>query len=329
VITVTYNGTQIDLVINWAANLLGTWKMTVKGDVMREVSEKTVSYTNDDGTVTTEQWQSAIEQSSQRISLSAKKDDLETAGIHLDGENSRIDLLADKTQFLRSIDRLPFIKIGVDDDNMPYLIFMMPDGVTEAYNLGYKGLVSLIDEGVKASFSNEVRLVLLGFVDDYLDEGVPCEDLYNGCTDPLSQYFYRYNQTRMKQANGTYVLVPATPNYDGMYYNGNTIDEGNPNRFPVSTLQTLDDISGALENDITLWVGFRTRLDGWDDTNEPIARMPMINYTATCVLYWVQNSRVIRSEQIAVTRNKTNKSSDNVYFITNSDGSTKDHYIIN
>lgn len=328
VITVTYNGTPIDLVINWAANLLGTWKMTVKGDVMREVSEKTVSYTNDDGTVTTEQWQSAIEQSSQRISLSAKKDDLETAGIHLDGENSRIDLLADKTQFLRSIDRLPFIKIGVDDDNMPYLIFMMPDGVTEAYNLGYKGLVSLIDEGVKASFSNEVRLVLLGYVDDYLDEGVPCEDLYNGCTDPLSQYFYRYNQTRMKQANGTYVLVPATPNYDGMYYNGNTIDEGNPNRFPVSTLQTLDDISGALENDITLWVGFRTRLDGWDDTSEPIARVPMINYTATCVLYWVQNSRVIRSEQIAVTRNKTNKSSDNVYFITNSDGSTKDHYII-
>jgi hypothetical protein len=328
VITVTYNGTQIDLVINWAANLLGTWKMTVKGDVMQEVSEKTVSYTNDDGTVTTEQWQSAIEQSSQRISLSAKKDDLETAGIHLDGANSRIDLLADQTQFLRSIDRLPFIKIGVDDDNMPYLIFMMPDGVTEAYNLGYKGLVSLIDEGVKASFSNEVRLVLLGFVDDYLDEGVPCEDLYNGCTDPLSQYFYRYNQTRMKQANGTYVLVPATPNYDGMYYNGNTIDESNPNRFPVSTLQTLDDISGALENDITLWVGFRTRLDGWDDTSEPIARVPMINYTATCVLYWVQNSRVIRSEQIAVTRNKTNKSSDNVYFITNSDGSTKDHYII-
>jgi hypothetical protein len=328
VITVTYNGTQIDLVINWAANLLGTWKMTVKGDVMQEVSKKTVSYTNDDGTVTTEQWQSAIEQSSQRISLSAKKDDLETAGIHLDGANSRIDLLADQTQFLRSIDRLPFIKIGVDDDTMPYLIFMMPDGVTEAYNLGYKGLVSLIDEGVKASFSNEVRLVLLGFVDDYLDEGVPCEDLYNGCTDPLSQYFYRYNQTRMKQANGTYVLVPATPNYDGMYYNGNTIDEGNPNRFPVSTLQTLDDISGALENDITLWVGFRTRLDGWDDTNEPIARVPMINYTATCVLYWVQNSRVIRSEQIAVTRNKTNKSSDNVYFITNSDGSTKDHYII-
>ncbi len=328
VITVTYNGTPIDLVINWAANLLGTWKMTVKGDVMREVSEKTVSYTNDDGTVTTEQWQSAIEQSSQRISLSAKKDDLETAGIHLDGENSRIDLLADKTQFLRSIDRLPFIKIGVDEDNMPYLIFMMPDGVTEAYNLGYKGLVSLIDEGVKASFSNEVRLVLLGFVDDYLDDGVPCEDLYNGCTDPLSQYFYRYNQTRMKQANGTYVIVPATPNYDGMYYNGNTIDEGNPNRFPVSTLQTLDDISGALEDDITLWVGFRTRLDGWDDTSEPIARVPMINYTATCVLYWVQNSRVIRSEQIAVTRNKTNKSSDNVYFITNSDGSTKDHYII-
>lgn len=329
VITVTYNGTPIDLAINWAANLLGTWKMTVVGDVMREVSRKTVSYTNDDGTVTTEQWQSAIEQSSQRISLSAKKDDLETAGIHLDGENSRIDLLADKTQFLRSIDRLPFIKIGVDDDNMPYLIFMMPDGVTEAYNLGYKGLVSLIDEGVRAGFSNEVRLVLLGYVDDYLDEGVPCEDLYNGCTDPLSQYFYRYNQTRMKQANGTYVIVPATPNYDGMYYNGNTIDEGNPNRFPVSTLQTLDDISGALEDDITLWVGFRTRLDGWDDTDEPIARMPMINYTATCVLYWVQNSRVIRSEQIAVTRNKMNKSSDNVYFITNSDGSTNDHYIIN
>ncbi|WP_158611188.1 hypothetical protein, partial [Prevotella sp. OH937_COT-195] len=46
-VTVTIKGVgsqEIALTLNWAANLLGTWKQTVKNDVMQAVSEKTVTY---------------------------------------------------------------------------------------------------------------------------------------------------------------------------------------------------------------------------------------------------------------------------------------------
>ena len=100
VITVTYNGTSIDLVINWAANLLGTWKMSVRNDTMESVSRMQVAVYDEDGHLTTQELSTAITQNSHGVSLSAKKDDLETAGVHIDGDNSEIRLIAGKVSFI-------------------------------------------------------------------------------------------------------------------------------------------------------------------------------------------------------------------------------------
>lgn len=321
-VTVRVNSQDTVLTLNWSANLLGTWKMTVERSVMQMVSTQTVNYTKDDGSVESVQWQSAISQNSQRFGLTVKKGELETAGIHLDGENSRIDLLADKTQFLRSSDGLPFIKIGVDEDGMPYLIFLMPDGVTEAYNLGYKGLTNLINEGVPANFSSVLALSLIGFLSDYEEDGISCQALYNACMNENLPDYYRYNQTRTKQNDGTYVIVPAAPNYDGMYYDGNILDDGNQN-LPDSSLNALDDISSALDGDVTLWVQYRSNLSGYDDTlrpPDPYIRIPAVNLHATFRLHYVVRSRIVKSVELVVTR------MDDDYFTTDSDGMTNDTY---
>lgn len=88
------------LTFNWAANLLRTWKMSVREDTMEAVSSMTVAVYDEDGQLTTSQLSSAITQNSLGVSLSAKKDDVETAGLHLDGQNSSINLVAGKVNFI-------------------------------------------------------------------------------------------------------------------------------------------------------------------------------------------------------------------------------------
>ncbi len=88
------------LTFNWAANLLGTWKMSVRNDTMESVSRMQVAVYDEDGHLTTQELSTAITQNSHGVSLSAKKDDLETAGVHIDGDNSEIRLIAGKVSFI-------------------------------------------------------------------------------------------------------------------------------------------------------------------------------------------------------------------------------------
>ena len=100
-VSVSVNGSSsVTLTLNWAANLLGDWKLSVKNDTMEAVSSMTVAVYDEDGQLTTSQLSSAITQNSLGVSLSAKKDDVETAGLHLDGQNSSINLVAGKVNFI-------------------------------------------------------------------------------------------------------------------------------------------------------------------------------------------------------------------------------------
>ena len=99
-VTVHVGNQSTTLTLNWAANLLGTWKLSVKNDTMEAVSSMTVAVYDEDGQLTTSQLSSAITQNSLGVSLSAKKDDVETAGLHLDGQNSSINLVAGKVNFI-------------------------------------------------------------------------------------------------------------------------------------------------------------------------------------------------------------------------------------
>lgn len=317
------------LTFNWAASLLGKWKLKVKEEVMEAVSQKTVAYTKEDGTVESVAWETAISQNSQRIALTAKKDDLETAGIHLDGENSSIDLRANKTLFSRP-DGTPFIKVGADENGIGYLIFMMPDGVTPAYNLGYTGLPDIINTSQEASFSNPLQMAKLSApYSDYVENGIPCSTLYLLATNPNLSCYYRYNQSRIKQGDD-WVLVPLSPNHDGKYYDGNTLDTANQS-LPASTLTELDNVAPVTTaGEFALWVGACTSLKGWDDSRsqEQYVRMPMIKLDATFTLYWVQNSKIVRSEQIVVTREKMGQNSEDVYYVTDPEGMTDNTYFL-
>lgn len=70
---------------------------------------------------------------------------LERVGFHLDGENSLMKLIAERVGFYGT-DGKEYIKVGRDKQGIPYFIFMDEDGVTPAFNLGYKGLQDVINE---------------------------------------------------------------------------------------------------------------------------------------------------------------------------------------
>lgn len=80
----------------------------------------------------------------------------------IDIENQLIRLQGDKVGFY-SADGVQYIKVGVQPvtiyengqqvtKNMPYFIFLAPDGVTEMYNLGYTGLSQLANNAVADSW---------------------------------------------------------------------------------------------------------------------------------------------------------------------------------
>ena len=94
VITVTYNGTSIDLVINWAANLLGTWKLSVRDDTMRAVSEQECAIYDENGDIIHVPFSSVFGQSAQNIFASVQGLKGRTG---IDIEDGTITLDAEKT----------------------------------------------------------------------------------------------------------------------------------------------------------------------------------------------------------------------------------------
>ncbi|MBR4926425.1 MAG: hypothetical protein IKZ61_11885 [Prevotella sp.] len=99
-VTVVVNNQAVVLTLNWAANLLGEWKLNVVNDTMSAVSSMPVTYYDADGDLQIAAFSTAIQQSSQGVSLCAKKNDVEAAGIHLNGQNSTINLVAGKVNFI-------------------------------------------------------------------------------------------------------------------------------------------------------------------------------------------------------------------------------------
>ncbi len=88
-------------------------------------------------------FRSKIEQNARCISL-VQQTGMSYAGINL--ENGTIDLIGNRVNFT-SPDLTPYIKVGLrpvtyngQTVQMPYFIFLAPDGVTELYNLGLTGI---------------------------------------------------------------------------------------------------------------------------------------------------------------------------------------------
>lgn len=295
IVKVTFSGTAVTLTLNWAANLLGTWKQTVKEDIMQAVSEKTISYTDSEGNIHTEKMETLIEQNASGVSLSAKVNDLERAGVHLDGKDSRIDLLAERTRFLAPTG-LPFIKIGTDTNGVPYLVFMMPDGVTPAYNLGYTGLTQVINNSVAASFGTAEYLRCLGYLEDLL-EGIDARTLYNACNPSGMPAYYRFTQTRLRQSDGTMQLIPVNVNVDGKYYDSMGKDSQN---LPTGRdLNTCSGKSGIEPEDYTIWIGAYLSQDGWENKPE---LFPQTSLTRNFILYYVRDSRIVKSVYLTAAR---------------------------
>ncbi|WP_158611181.1 hypothetical protein, partial [Prevotella sp. OH937_COT-195] len=281
------------LTLNWAANLLGTWKQTVKNDVMQAVSEKTVTYNDADGNMHTEKLETLIAQNANGVSISAKVNDLERAGIHLNGKDSRIDLLAEHTRFLAPTG-LPFIKIGMDEQGVPYLVFMMPDGVTPAYNLGYTGLTQIINDSVKAGFGTPLRLRYLGILED-LEEGISAEKLFKACDPYGMAAYFRFTQSRVRQADGTLQLVPGGVDVDGKYYDSNAMSANS-----LPTGRTLNECCGSsviTQQVYTLWISEYTSQQGWQ--NSPGLNPPTW-ITRKFLIYYVKDSRIVKNTSLSV-----------------------------
>lgn len=291
---------KIHLTLNWAANLLGTWKQTVRNDVMEALSNKQVTYVDKDGNTHTESLETLIRQNAEGVDLSAKVNDLETAGLHLNGKESRIDLVASQTHFV-SPDGRDRIRIGEDGGGFPYLILMMPDGVTPAFNLGGMGIVQLINNSVQAGFGKAQPMRYLGTVAE-LGGGIGAEELYTACDGDVGETDYlhamipafRFTQARAKQRDGTWALVPFGVDDDGKYYDSNVInqDDGLPSGAEICRIGYVD-----APGEVTLWIGAYTSQVGY--RNRPELN-PSTSLTRSFPVYYVHGSRVTRVEKISV-----------------------------
>ena len=99
VITVTYNGTSIDLAINWAANLLGTWKASVVNDAYTSVSSKPIAIINSNGEIETKTFETIFQQTAEYIMLDV---DGFAGKTGIDLEDGTITLKANKVTFTNS-----------------------------------------------------------------------------------------------------------------------------------------------------------------------------------------------------------------------------------
>ena len=99
VITVTYNGTPIDLAINWAANLLGTWKASVVNDAYTSISSKPIAIINSNGEIETKTFETIFQQTAEYIMLDV---DGFAGKTGIDLEDGTITLKANKVTFTNS-----------------------------------------------------------------------------------------------------------------------------------------------------------------------------------------------------------------------------------
>lgn len=176
-----------------------------------------------DWTPSTEDTEAKIEVLSNQINLSVKKDELETVGIHLDGDNSHIKFIADKTSFIGT-DLREYIKIGVDGNGIPYFIFLDSEG-NERYNLGFTGLREIINNSVPQSWTTEVKYGTFPSR-EYTGEFI-FEAQYENYTSPSVPYCparntYAYNEGYTLDAQGKRIYTFGQK-YDGLLYESNAL----------------------------------------------------------------------------------------------------------
>ena len=97
--TSTSQNPDVTLKFNWAANLLGSWKLSVKGAVVESISSQECAYYDEDGNVATAEFSTVFGQNPQNIfvALTGLKG---MTGI--DVTNGKIDLFADVVSFRKS-----------------------------------------------------------------------------------------------------------------------------------------------------------------------------------------------------------------------------------
>ena len=168
---------------------------------------------------------------------------LESVGIHLDGENSLLRLIAEKVGFYGTNGK-EYIKIGRDKQGIPYFIFMDEDGVTPAFNLGYKGLQDVINE---AGTQYWTRVVVYANPDGKLGlipgTTIAAENIWRGKGKPKTEdhrivdpdalkkiepddgyeqvVAYMYHAAYIVQENGTRKYVYGE--YDKMLFNSSDV----------------------------------------------------------------------------------------------------------
>lgn len=168
---------------------------------------------------------------------------LERVGFHLDGENSLMKLIAERVGFYGT-DGKEYIKIGRDKQGIPYFIFMDEDGVTPAFNLGYKGLQDVINE---AGTQYWTRVVVYANPDGKLGlipgTTIAAENIWRGKGKPKTEEHrivdpdalkkiepddgyeqvvaYMYHAAYIVQENGTRKYVYGE--YDKMLFNSSDV----------------------------------------------------------------------------------------------------------
>jgi hypothetical protein len=173
-ILVSYGKSQQVIRITFYVNYLGTLYTEMLADSWTQISQKVISYTDASGQVHQVQLASLIAQNASGISAQAKRvtdigNDLTTAGIILDGNNSELDLIADKFNLrdadteqngsvVRGTDRIRTVngKVELNFDNLK----VTPQGV-QASN----GTFDNVNIGSSSTFSGKLTTIFKNITD--------------------------------------------------------------------------------------------------------------------------------------------------------------------
>ena len=157
---------------------------------------------------------SRYEQAADEISLAVKVDGVERSGLTLDTEG--IKMKANYTGFFGT-DGKEYIRWGVGEDNIPYLIFLDSTG-TPRYNLGWTGLTELIQNARPQSWTTVV------YIGSYIDNQ---EIQASAMKIATGTSYYQYNEAYTLDGQDNPIYAPSggtTPFYNGNVYVNNTMD---------------------------------------------------------------------------------------------------------
>lgn len=173
------------------------------------------------GEETAEAMSSRIEQMAERIDMAVYKDEAEVVGMHMDGANSHLDFVANKTGFFGT-DGKEYIKWGVKD-GIPYLIFLDGDG-NERYNLGYTGLIEIIQNTRPQSWTT-LNYIGSDSHHAFFSDGdtIQASELKSITGDAC----FQYNEAYTLDGQGIPIYSPSggyRPFYNGNVYRNNTMD---------------------------------------------------------------------------------------------------------